>query len=177
MPGKADLLPFGDAFGDFDVEGFLLHGGAACSIQRGDVQRERAFCACVGGVNINRQLGVLVFAALRLLRAAGVRLLPGKGGKQVFKLEIVCAKRCAACVFVAEALLAKMIFAKRIAAARCALERVAAWLGKLGIVLGAFFGVGQGFVGKVDFGGCAPPRRALCSHRGGICAPACGRLF
>ena len=106
------MLPFGNAFGDFDVERFLLHGLVSCGIQRGHIERERAFCACVGGVNVNRQLGVLVFAALRLLRAAGVRLLPGKGGKQVFKLEIVCAKRCAACVFVAETLFAKMVSIK-----------------------------------------------------------------
>ena len=119
----------------------------SCGIQRGHIERERAFCAHVGGVNINRQFGVLVFAALFALWAAGVRLLLGKGGEQILKLKIIRAKWCAACIFVAEALFAKMvsikmISAKWIAAARCALKWIATRLGKLGIVLSAFFGVG-----------------------------------
>ena len=87
---------------------------------------------------------MLVFAFYRTAWAA-LRpcALRAEMGKQVFKIEITRAERFAALKFVAEA-------------ARTFLRAVETASGRVGqhvVVFGTLSGIGQGFIGAVDFGG------------------------
>ena len=71
LPCQTDLLAFGDAFGDFDVEGFALISHTAIFVQSRHIQSQTAFRTGIGCVNINAQFGVLVFSLDRAARPLG----------------------------------------------------------------------------------------------------------
>ena len=101
---QTDLLAFGNAFGDFDVEGFGLITDATVFVHGRHVQIQRTLRADISGVNIDTQFGMLVFAFNRAGRpCVRLSLIAAEAGKQIFKIEIARAERFAAAVFVVEA--------------------------------------------------------------------------
>ena len=155
MAAQADLLAFADAFGDFYLQGFALVGHLAARAEGGHIEAERAFAAGVGRGEVDRQLGVLVFAGdgagLALAACAGV----AEGGEDVVETEVAAAEGLA----FAEAAAVEVVVLPEVLAgvetARAAVGAAGAaeGVGQHFIVFGAFGLVFHGVVGEVDFAG------------------------